>query len=1010
MKFLTCKQFAAAATPVCALLPWTRFSAAAALAEAGSMTDMASTSPAAQSPRPPAEAGKPDPSPTPPSPGSSGGAADDQMTIISSRPPMTVPPVSDAVSDSAARILQGRILPGDHLGHFELVQYVGGGGMGRVFRALDTRLARTVALKVLAPDQAADRDTLLRFQNEAQSAARLDHDNIARVYYVGEDRGLHYIVFEFIAGVNIRELVEAKGPLTLADAISYTLQAAEALAHAARRNVVHRDIKPSNLLITPEGQVKLIDMGLARLREVNSAAADLTASGITLGTFDYISPEQARDPRNADIRSDLYSLGCTFFYMLTGRPPFPRGTVLQKLLQHQGDQPPDVRQFRPELPEAVSRVLRRAMAKDPRHRYADAAEMAAELTALAREAGIHPGSAAGKGWIAAERPAAALVRRHLPWVAPLAALLGIVLLLNRVWAPPANQEVLPPAIEEAPQPAQPTPETSNPAAARQAGAGLPVRAEESGKQPPSEKSRPAAVAGGEEAPLPPESRPTAGPLDRPGFPAAESVDDSGRVNPWKALTPGIAQLSPGDAAGLASGDGLVGPQTALPALSDPAGGGTSAFSGVIQDGTLTLGGGGNGGLPAPGTPSAAPAKHTGKLIVDRRSGEGTFASLGAACTAAVNGDVIELRFDGPLQEQPIRLANLRVTIRAGEGHRPLLVFRPTEPDPVKCPRSMVTATAGRLTLIGVAIELQVPRAVPADQWSLLETRGDATVRLEHCALVIDNASEQLGAYHQDVAFVRTRAVPGADTVLGDGTAALVPPAMIELVDCTAAGEAVFLRAEDLQPVHLSWNNGLLATTERLLSAGGGARTPQAGQSLQVDLRHLTALVRGGLCRIAGSPTGPHFLPLQCSCTDSILLGRTGSPLIEQTGQGEVDDIRQQIVWSGDRNCYDGFDVFWSIDRHDGEAPPERMDFAAWKSHWAEQENLPRSGAVAWRKLPAADRPLHGCTPADFALDEAAAGNAALGAASDGGNIGLQADRLLPAAGPPAAAKEKEPKS
>ena len=291
---------------------------------------------------------------------------------------MAVEPLGDAISDSALRILQGRILPGDHLEHFELLQYVGGGGMGRVFRALDTRLARPVALKVLSPDQAADRDTLLRFQNEAQSAARLDHGNIARVFYVGEDRGLHFIVFEFIEGVNIRDLVESKGPLPLVEALSYTLQTAEALAHASRRSVVHRDIKPSNLLITPEGQVKLIDMGLARLREVNHPAADLTASGVTLGTFDYISPEQARDPRNADLRSDLYSLGCTFFFMLTGRPPFPDGTVLQKLLQHQGDQPPDVRQFRPELPDGVTRVLRRTLAKDPRHRYTDAAEMVAD--------------------------------------------------------------------------------------------------------------------------------------------------------------------------------------------------------------------------------------------------------------------------------------------------------------------------------------------------------------------------------------------------------------------------------------------------------------------------------------------------------------------------------------------------------------------------------------------------------------------------------------------------------
>ena len=246
---------------------------------------------------------------------------DDQPTVISQRAATAL----ELGSDSVTRILHGRILPGERLGHFELLQYVGGGGMGKVFRALDTRLARSVALKILSPEHAADHETVLRFQNEAQSASRLDHENIARVDHVGEDRGLNYIVFEYIDGVNVRDHVEKKGPLPLAEAVSYTLQVADALAHAAQRNVVHRDIKPSNLLITPSGQAKLIDMGLARLREVDAAAADLTASGVTLGTFDYISPEQARDPRNADVRSDIYSLGCTFFFMLTGRPPFWAG-------------------------------------------------------------------------------------------------------------------------------------------------------------------------------------------------------------------------------------------------------------------------------------------------------------------------------------------------------------------------------------------------------------------------------------------------------------------------------------------------------------------------------------------------------------------------------------------------------------------------------------------------------------------------------------------------------------
>jgi serine/threonine-protein kinase len=391
-----------------------------------------------------------------PSEGSSAGRAvsasrrapaldDDQPTVISQRGMLP-----DAPSESVTRILHGRILPGERLGHFELLKYVGGGGMGKVFRALDTRLARSVALKILSPEHAADRETVLRFQNEAQSAARLDHENIARVYYVGEDRGLHYIVFEFIEGVNVRDLVESKGPLSLADAVSYTLQVADALAHAAQRNVVHRDIKPSNLLITPAGQAKLIDMGLARLREVDAAAADLTASGVTLGTFDYISPEQARDPRNTDVRSDIYSLGCTFFFMLTGRPPFIGGTMLQKLLQHQADQPPDLRQFRPELPEDVNRILRKMLAKEPRHRYTSPIELVTDLLSVARASGLRPAAPGGRTWTVPIARAVPSYYRHLPWIVSLLALVAICVALDYLWPqlpPPAGSLPPSPAIE-----------------------------------------------------------------------------------------------------------------------------------------------------------------------------------------------------------------------------------------------------------------------------------------------------------------------------------------------------------------------------------------------------------------------------------------------------------------------------------------------------------------------------------------------------------------------------------
>ena len=264
--------------------------------------------------------------------------AETDQTVISSSPPL-----------APQQVPQGRLsqelaasMVGEQLGDIRLEQFVGGGGMGVVFRGLDTNLQRTVAVKILATRHPDDAESLRRFQVEARSAARLDHPNIARVHYVDEERGLRYLVFEYIEGTNVRDLVYANGPFPLADALRYMLQIADALLHAWQRNVVHRDIKPSNIIITPEGQAKLVDMGLARFEHAEPADHELTASGVTLGTFDYMAPEQARDSRQADVRSDIYSLGCTLFFMLAGQPPFPEGTALQKLLQHQSEAPPDV--------------------------------------------------------------------------------------------------------------------------------------------------------------------------------------------------------------------------------------------------------------------------------------------------------------------------------------------------------------------------------------------------------------------------------------------------------------------------------------------------------------------------------------------------------------------------------------------------------------------------------------------------------------------------------------------
>ncbi|WP_337174269.1 serine/threonine-protein kinase [Paludisphaera sp.] len=278
--------------------------------------------------------------------------------------------------------------PGDVLGGFVLEEAIGAGGMGAVFRAHDATLDREVALKLLPPDQMDDPEVVRRFYQEGRAAARLDHENIARVFSLGRDGPYHFIIFEYVEGETIRRRVDERGPMSVAEAVDVTLQMAQALVHASHRGVVHRDVKPSNIIITPEGRAKLVDMGLARRFERQGDRGGLTQTGMTLGTFDYISPEQARDPRDVDVRGDLYSLGCTLFHMLTGRPPFPGGTVLQKLLQHQEEPPPDVRELNPDVPPALAKVLDRLMVKDRDRRCQSPEQLVRELLGVAGRVGI----------------------------------------------------------------------------------------------------------------------------------------------------------------------------------------------------------------------------------------------------------------------------------------------------------------------------------------------------------------------------------------------------------------------------------------------------------------------------------------------------------------------------------------------------------------------------------------------------------------------------------------------
>ena len=314
-------------------------------------------------------------------------------------------------------------VPGDLLDGFLIEEVIGMGGMGAVYRALDTKLDRHIALKLLPTDQAADPEVVARFYQEGRSAARLDHENIARVHSIGQDGAYHYIAFEFIEGQTLRQRAETTGPLPVSEAVHVALEIAQALVHASERGVVHRDIKPSNIIITSTGRAKLVDMGLARRFE-RGGDDGLTQSGMTLGTFDYISPEQARDPRDVDVRSDLYSLGCTMFQMLTGRPPFPGGTVLQKLIQHQEELPAGVRTLNPLVPAELSNIVAKLMAKDRDRRYQAPLHLVRDLVAVAGSIGLEPAGTQLPAWTA--EGARHGWERHLVWLVPAATLVAIV--------------------------------------------------------------------------------------------------------------------------------------------------------------------------------------------------------------------------------------------------------------------------------------------------------------------------------------------------------------------------------------------------------------------------------------------------------------------------------------------------------------------------------------------------------------------------------------------------------
>jgi serine/threonine protein kinase len=274
----------------------------------------------------------------------------------------------------------------ERLGDYRIVSRLGSGGMGAVYRAVHERMGREVAVKLLRPEIQKNPMLLQRFDREVRAAAKLSHPNIVAALDAREHDGLHFLVTELVEGRDLDQTVRLSGALPIVDAVECVLQAARGLAYAHSQGVIHRDIKPANLLRSKAGTVKILDMGLARLSNTDSSTdVNLTGTGVMMGTAAYMPPEQARDTRKADARSDLYSLGCTLFYLLTGRTAFSGTTQMDMILSHVNQPIPSLRQINAQIPLAVDRIFQRLVAKSPDDRFQSAEEFIPVLQSALEE-------------------------------------------------------------------------------------------------------------------------------------------------------------------------------------------------------------------------------------------------------------------------------------------------------------------------------------------------------------------------------------------------------------------------------------------------------------------------------------------------------------------------------------------------------------------------------------------------------------------------------------------------